>query len=53
MRPATLQEYCTIQINSMGRWLLATPALDYVILNIHDNDCAPVMTRRIQRKGNA
>lgn len=48
--PRTLEEYCAIQVRGMKRWLLATDALEYVILTVHDNDSNPVMTRRIQRK---
>lgn len=48
--PRTLEEYCAIQVNGMKRWLLATPALDFVILTVHDNDSRPVLTRIIRRK---
>jgi hypothetical protein len=48
--PRTKEEYCAIQVAAMKRHLLATPALDFAILTVHDNDNNPIFTRRIQRK---
>lgn len=48
--PRTFEEYAAIQVRGMKRHLLATEALDYVILTIHDNDNNPVLTRKIVRR---
>jgi len=48
-RPATLEAYCAVQVAAMKRWVAARPALEYVVLTIHDNDSNPVFTRVIRR----
>lgn len=47
--PETLEEYIAIQIAGMARHVAETPALDYAILTIHDNDMKPVKTMKLRR----
>lgn len=47
--PRTLEEYCAIQVAAMKRWVIERPALEFVVLTIHDNNENPVFTRTIRR----